>query len=359
MAEVLGAVASASQLAVLTMGLLNTVRKIKGASETLRKYQQQLQEVQVLSESISRNPLLQTPDVDFHTRSILVSISQNNLERRLQRSWLSRTCTFLYKDRDLVDFFIVLDRQKSSLSLVIENIQSRALHQIQSDIRAMNTTSPPFENPSTPPDSDDETSPKSISKLTSPRAMDRSSTTSPARDQTDKSTNAPDSQAKPETHPTHHTNVAGEEAVDVIAMAMGYFKRNPDFKGSFYDQNKAHDGVNIHLGALIDNKLVKGLKKPLLLNDCIDVYSKNESVGRGAFTGGVRREFSRDEVLSEDNYQPVYHNAYYHRNEGVAFKVEGSGSRSGSWATPTMQFGPSLLYKDAPTAVPKPAPEEK
>lgn len=359
MAEILGAVASASQLAVLTMGLLDTVRKIKGASEILRKYQQQLQEVQVLSESISRNPLLQTPDVDFHTRSILVSISQNNLERRLQRSWLSRTCTFLYKDRDLVEFFIVLDRQKSSLSLVIENIQSRALHQIQSDIRAMNTLSPTFEKPSTPPDSDDETSPKPIFELINPRVMDRSSTTSPAGDQSDKSTITPDSQVKSETHTAQHSTAGVEDAFAAFTAAIGYYEKYPNFNGCIYEQNEAQDRANMHLGAFIDNGLVKDLKKPLALNKSPDIYNENVSYGRGLCSHGVRRQYSHEETLSEDNYQPVHHRAYYRRNRGVAVKVEGSESLSGIWATPTMQFGPSLVYKDAPTAVPKPAPEEK
>ncbi|KAH7363131.1 hypothetical protein B0T11DRAFT_298435 [Plectosphaerella cucumerina] len=323
MAEVLGAVASASQLAVLTMGLLDTVRKIKGASETLRKYQQQLQEVQVLSESISRNPLLQTPDVDFHTRSILVSISQNNLERRLQRSWLSRTCTFLYKDRDLVDFFILLDRQKSSLSLVIENIQSRALHQIQSDIRAMSNSSPPFEKPSTPPDSDDETSPKPTFELLNPWVMDRSSTTSPARDQPDKSTRAPDNQAKTESNAAQRSTAEDEDTFAAFTAAIGYYEKNPKFMGCIYDQNEAHDRVIMHLGAVVDNGLVKDLKKPLVLNKSPDIYNENVSIGRGDGTYGVQRQYSQDETLSEENYQPVHHRAYYRRNRGVAVKVEG------------------------------------
>lgn len=158
MAEVLGAVASATQLAAMAMGLIDTVQKIKGASKTLKRYQQQLVEIQHLSESISRNPLLQTTDVENHIQSILSNISQTNLEHCLRKGWLFRAYTLIHKDRDLVDSFSILDRQKLSLSLVIDNIQAHAIHQIRSDVQTLSCTSRTRTsmNPDTPPHSENE-----------------------------------------------------------------------------------------------------------------------------------------------------------------------------------------------------------
>lgn len=358
MAEILGAVASASQLAVMTMGLLNTIKKIQAGSKTLKRYQQQLQEVQVLSETISRNPLLQTPDVDFHTRSILVNISQNNLEHRLQRGWLSRTCTFLYKDRDLVDFFIILDRQKSSLSLVIENIQSRALHQIQSDIRAMTKSSPPFENPSTPPDSETETSPISSPKYTEPKAMDRSSKSSAGRDQTCKTTKTSD--RKPESAHIPQGEYTADEAKLMRKMdkIMEFAQKWQGAKGSHWHNCVAGNGVSMQLGPLIDASLIDNGPEPFELNPTsFDTYTECNSIGTGDFNQGVQLEYSRSEDLSQNKLQRVQYNAYFGENNAGPVKDEDIKAGADGSTGEKMHLGVSHVLKETSNAVPQSARE--
>lgn len=137
MAEVIGVVAAATQLAGVCLGLLDLTRKIKGASPALRDYQVQLQELRNLSEAISQNPLLQTPEVGAHTDSLLAVVNDNNLQPLIARRRFLRTWAFIYKDQELSNIFGALERRKSSLSLVIHNLQAQALHQIQSDIHVM------------------------------------------------------------------------------------------------------------------------------------------------------------------------------------------------------------------------------
>ncbi|KAF4948596.1 hypothetical protein FGADI_9499 [Fusarium gaditjirri] len=146
MAEILGVAASASQLGVACFSLIDVMRKIKGGASTLKRYHEQLQELQSLSTSISENPLLQTPEIGTQTDALLFIINNNCLNSLLRKGRVLRTWGFLYKEQDLLDIFVRLERQKSNLSLAIEQIQSRTLYQIQTDIRTMsgnNEQSPP------------------------------------------------------------------------------------------------------------------------------------------------------------------------------------------------------------------------
>ncbi|KAF5622407.1 hypothetical protein F25303_12051 [Fusarium sp. NRRL 25303] len=137
MAEILGVAASASQLGGACFSLIDVMRKIKGGASTLKRYHEQLQELQSLSTSISENPLLQTPEIGTHTDALLFIINNNCLNSLLRKGRILRTWGFLYKEQDLLDIFVRLERQKSNLSLAIEQIQSRTLYQIQTDIQIM------------------------------------------------------------------------------------------------------------------------------------------------------------------------------------------------------------------------------
>ncbi|SCO88022.1 uncharacterized protein FRV6_12149 [Fusarium oxysporum] len=137
MAEILGVAASASQLGFACFSLIDVMRKIKGGESTLKRYHEQLQELQNLSTSISENPLLQTPEIGTQTDALLFIINNNCLNSLLRKGRVLRTWGFIYKEQDLLDIFVRLERQKSNLSLAIEQIQSRALYQIQTDIHIM------------------------------------------------------------------------------------------------------------------------------------------------------------------------------------------------------------------------------
>ncbi|KAL2208251.1 hypothetical protein CC79DRAFT_819050 [Sarocladium strictum] len=137
MAEILGAVAAAAQLTVTCLALMEITKRIKARTSTLENYQKQLLQLQYISESISSNPLLQTPEIELHTRNILSLLSEHNLEPSLKRHRVSQIILFFSQDRAISRLFIDLERQKANLTLVVNEVQSRALHQIQSSISTM------------------------------------------------------------------------------------------------------------------------------------------------------------------------------------------------------------------------------
>ncbi|KAH7176445.1 hypothetical protein EDB81DRAFT_875254 [Dactylonectria macrodidyma] len=135
MAEIVGVAATATQLAVMCGSLLDLMKKIKGGSSALKRYDQQLNELRSVSEFISKNPLLQTPEVGSHTQNLLDIIDDNSLSYLLERGRFVRTLGFLHREKDLLEAFSSLERHKANLSLLIEGIQSKALYQIQNDIK--------------------------------------------------------------------------------------------------------------------------------------------------------------------------------------------------------------------------------
>lgn len=137
MAEVIGIIAAAFQLAGACMRLLETIRKIKGSSKTLKRYQNQLQDLRDLSATITQNPILQTPEVKAHTQSLLALISEHNFETLLRKPRLLRNLQFLNTQRELLDIFDTIEKGKTSLSLVILSIQAKALDQIRVDVKSM------------------------------------------------------------------------------------------------------------------------------------------------------------------------------------------------------------------------------
>lgn len=137
MAEIVGAVASASQLASTCFSLVDLLKRIKGASMTLQKYQEHLQDLRTLSESISKNPLLQTSEVELHTQSLLLLIDSSELDSILRKNRLGRAWYLVQRDQYLHETFTALERKKTSLTLAIEHIQAQTLHQIHLDVGAM------------------------------------------------------------------------------------------------------------------------------------------------------------------------------------------------------------------------------
>lgn len=138
MAEVLGVVSAATQLASLCGSLLSLLKKIKSWPSTLQSYQIQLRDISLLSTSIAHNPLLQTLEIESLTQSLLALLSKANLSSLLQKHKVFRVWYLLFKEQDLLDTLSAVERQKLSLCLSIESIQSIALYEIRTDIQSMN-----------------------------------------------------------------------------------------------------------------------------------------------------------------------------------------------------------------------------
>lgn len=142
MAEVLGVVSAAAQLATLCCSLLRVMKKLKGAGLTLQSYQLQLRDLSLLSNSISRNPLLQTSEIESLTQSLLSLISQTNLTVVLRKHRIIRTLYILCREKDLLETLTAVERQKLSLCLTIEQIQSDVLFEIRANIQDMSYEQP-------------------------------------------------------------------------------------------------------------------------------------------------------------------------------------------------------------------------
>jgi hypothetical protein len=139
MAETFGVIAGASQLAMTCLSLIDLMKKIKGGPSALQNYQQKLEEVRNLSEAISENPLLQIPEVEVYTFALLSVVHNNGLKDILDKPRFLQSISFLHRQRQLSEAFQAIEREKSSLALVIHNQQARALHQMQSNMNRVNS----------------------------------------------------------------------------------------------------------------------------------------------------------------------------------------------------------------------------
>lgn len=137
MAEVLGAVAAAAQLTAICVALIELTKGIKRRSSTLRNYQDQLAQLNQLSVNISSNPLLQTEDIELHIRNIISLLSQHTLQSSTKKSRASQVLLFFTQERTIARLFGDLERHKTTLSLIINEIQSGALHEIRSNLVIM------------------------------------------------------------------------------------------------------------------------------------------------------------------------------------------------------------------------------
>lgn len=137
MAELVGVVAAAAQLATACLSLLDATRKIKAAPATLQKYQTQLENIQNISITITENPLLQTLEVESQTKSILALVEESSLSLSVRTGRLSQFWTLFRQERSLLESFNTLERHKTSLLLVIDSIQASTLQRIHIDINSM------------------------------------------------------------------------------------------------------------------------------------------------------------------------------------------------------------------------------
>lgn len=304
MAEILGVVAAATQPAATCIGLLDLTRKLKGGSSTLRDYQRQLQELHNLSEAISCNPLLQTPEVGVYTCSLLTVIHENDLKPLIERGRFLRSWTFISKDRELSEVFAALERQKTSLSLLIHNIQAQAIHQIQSNVQDMaNSLCSDLEFPVDSHIEPQNTTPRSLT--TAMVSQDSDMTNTPTTDDNQTSLvvfRKTDGDATGRHGPHPSTPRTTEEEFDrVLKMRDKVLERHP--KAGFSYNCVARYGGTQHNSVLVTgdeevqpmvNTLLQG--PPDVYMDCYSMGGAIQSNAPRVFhTGGVEIDMSQRE----------------------------------------------------------------
>ncbi|GJN84372.1 spc97 / spc98 family domain-containing protein [Purpureocillium lilacinum] len=138
MAEVVGVVGTAVQLGALCLSIAGGIQSIRKSTQTLQNYNKELEEVGELSRRISENPLLQTPEIERYTASLLALIQRTGLAAILSKQRLMRAFFLLHKQQELDNTFTALERQKANLSLTIDDITLRTVHQIHLNVSRLN-----------------------------------------------------------------------------------------------------------------------------------------------------------------------------------------------------------------------------
>ena len=134
MAELLGTVAAAVQLAGVCSSLLDTLQTVRYASRNVRKYRSQLKSLESICLSIQGNTLLRTKEIGAEVQSILSSVTYY-LDIKLGTSGSTRWMKYLVVHRELTELFKTLEEKKSSLVLRISSITASAIEEIRSHVR--------------------------------------------------------------------------------------------------------------------------------------------------------------------------------------------------------------------------------
>ncbi|UNI24507.1 hypothetical protein JDV02_010247 [Purpureocillium takamizusanense] len=137
MAEVVGVVSAAVQLGQLCLSISSHIHGLKKSTKTLENYNRELTEVSQLSDLITKNPSLQTPEVERYTKTLLELIQQTGLATILGKQWLTRAFFLLHKQQDLNNAISAVERQKTSLLLYMDDVTLQKVQQINVNINRL------------------------------------------------------------------------------------------------------------------------------------------------------------------------------------------------------------------------------
>jgi hypothetical protein len=130
--EILGALAAASQLTEQGLKIADLYAKIRDAPESIRKQSVQVEQLIEIAKLVKHNPPLQTALVESILRNcvseaeklleILGKISTAAGDGRVKKLW--KTLDGVTKEKRILALFANLEREKSSLAVCIEAIDS-------------------------------------------------------------------------------------------------------------------------------------------------------------------------------------------------------------------------------------------
>lgn len=148
MAEILGIVAVAAQLATYAIALGNIALSIKSSKSIITEHRQFLGDLRLIADCIGRNPVLQTSEVEQLTKSIIATVDASPIREVLFKASKYRfvravhTVTVVLHQKQIQDLFRSVEQQKSTLSLSIAQIQTLQLLEIKSNIHTMSSHIP-------------------------------------------------------------------------------------------------------------------------------------------------------------------------------------------------------------------------
>ncbi|POS69194.1 hypothetical protein DHEL01_v212411 [Diaporthe helianthi] len=152
MAEILGVVAAAAQLATYATSLGDAIIRIKSSRVAIAEYRRSLDQLRTIARSVERNPLLQTTEVEKVTKGMINTFLESpackvlfNVPKNRAIRAISAISVVFYQ-KQIEELFRSIEHEKSSLAIFIAEIQSFHIHEIRSDMQSM-----PRLPPSSPP----------------------------------------------------------------------------------------------------------------------------------------------------------------------------------------------------------------
>lgn len=124
MAELLGTVAAAGQLIGSFFSLIELASRIKDCTSALQTWQLQLEQLRKISEHILKDPSL-PPEIEDCTYCLLTLLVDNDLEHLIRRGRVRRSLSFLHREKKIAEAFASIDRQKSTLNLIMSAARTK------------------------------------------------------------------------------------------------------------------------------------------------------------------------------------------------------------------------------------------
>lgn len=171
MAEIVGVVAAAAQLATYATNLGDIILRIKSSRVATAEYRRSLDHLHSIARSVERNPLLQTSEVEQVTKAIISTFLESpvrkvlfNVSKHRAIRAISAITVVLYQ-KQIEELFRSIEHEKTTLALFIAEIQSLHIYEIRSDIQAMSGFPP------SPPPSDSGIAPSAprLATMSDPR----------------------------------------------------------------------------------------------------------------------------------------------------------------------------------------------
>ncbi|KAI1094614.1 hypothetical protein F5B19DRAFT_18659 [Rostrohypoxylon terebratum] len=138
MAELIGTIAAATQTAEYCLKLCVYLQRTIGAITTLHRYRAMIQELQLLLEKVSANSSLQTTEIHNSTRTLRTIIETIQVpDSPEKKNRLLTSIVFVFRKRLYDETFSMIEREKSTLSLCIQSINSSILDEVRRDVRCL------------------------------------------------------------------------------------------------------------------------------------------------------------------------------------------------------------------------------
>lgn len=150
MAEVLGVVAAAGQLVTYAASFGNVLLSIKSSSSIITAHRQSLEDLCLIANSIKQTPILQTPEIEQLTNSLLITVQESPVRELLlngSRHRIVQAISVVVHEKQIQDLFRSIEQQKSTLSLFVAQIQATHLLETQSTIPTMRPVKTAFFRP--------------------------------------------------------------------------------------------------------------------------------------------------------------------------------------------------------------------